>query len=595
MSSPLTSIALGIDLGTTYTVAAVLEGGRPRIIPNLDGQRLTPSVVAVGESGSILVGQPAKDRASISPGDAVFSIKRRMGSDYRARLGERDVTPEEASSLILAKIKADAEAFLGRRVSSAVVTVPAYFSDRQRQATKEAAILAGLDVTRIINEPTAAALAYGLDKENVHTVLVWDLGGGTFDVSVLELGHGIFEVRAVSGDTWLGGDDYDQRLMACLAMEYWATHGMEIPAQDKLAWQELREAAEKAKIELSRSSLARVCLEFKNSGGNDLRWFETQVTRDSFQALTADLVERMVAPTRQALADSGLDAGDIDRVILVGGSSRIPAVRQKARELLGKEPYRFIDPDEVVAMGAAIQAGILTGQCKKVVLLDVTPLSLGVETMGGLFARIIKRNTPLPSSESHVFTTAVDDQTSVDVHVLQGEREMAVDNISLGEFHLTGIPVLPRGVPKIEVTFDVDVDGIVHVCAQDLFSGAEESIKVVSSKDLYPEEMSSIVEEAMRHADADNRSRERAEAGIILSTLVAMAEKPRRKGVDPELSCSKEEVGDLVARAKKVKFSGDAAAMKEISKELWELLRIVDASQHGAAGVPGLVSLNRQA
>ncbi|MDP2663676.1 MAG: molecular chaperone DnaK [Dehalococcoidia bacterium] len=573
------SIALGIDLGTTYTVASVLEEGRPRVIPNLEGQRLTPSVVALGEDGRLLVGQLAKDRASVSPGDAVFSIKRRMGSDYRARLGERDFTPEQVSSLILGKVKADAEAFLGCGVESAVVTVPAYFSDRQRQATKEAALLAGLEVTRIINEPTAAALAYGLDRENVHTILVWDLGGGTFDVSILELGNGIFEVRAVSGDTWLGGDDYDRRMMSCLALEYWATHGVEIPAQDKLAWQELKETTEKAKIELSTSPVARVRLEFKHSGGNALRPFETHVTRDSFQGLTADLVERMVSPTRQALADAGLEASDIDRVILVGGSSRMPAVRQKARELLGKEPYRLIDPDEVVAMGAAIQAGILAGQCKKVVLLDVIPLSLGVETMGGLFARIINRNTPLPASESQVFTTAVDDQTSVDVHVLQGEREMAVDNISLGEFHLTGIPALPRGVPKIEVTFDVDVDGIVHVCAQDLFGGGEESIKVVSSKDLYPEEMSSIVEEAARHADADGRSRERAEAGIILSTLVEMAERPRRKGVDPELTGSQEEIEELVARAKRVKFSGDTAEMREISKELWELLRTVGGGQ----------------
>ncbi|MDO8691779.1 MAG: Hsp70 family protein, partial [Dehalococcoidia bacterium] len=501
------------------------------------------------------------------------------GTNFTYKVLGKEYSPQQISAFILQKIKKDAEAFLGIPVDKAVITVPAYFNDAQRQATKDAGAIAGLEVFRIINEPTAAALAYGLDRENVHTVLVWDLGGGTFDVSVLELGNGIFEVRAVSGDTWLGGDDYDQRMMSCLALEYWAIHGVEIPAQDKLAWQGLREAAEKAKIELSTSPVAHVCLDFKRSGGNALREFETQVTRDSFQVLTADLVRRMVSPTRQALADAGLEASDIDRVILVGGSSRMPAVRQKAREMLGKEPYRFIDPDEVVAMGAAIQAGILTGQCKKVVLLDVIPLSLGVETMGGLFARIITRNTPIPASESQVFTTAVDDQTSVDVHVLQGEREMAVDNISLGEFHLTGIPTLPRGVPKIEVTFDVDVDGIVHVCAQDLFGGAEESIKVVCSKDLYPEEMNGIVEEATRHADADGRCRERAEAGIVLGTLVAMAENPRRKGVDPELTCSKEEIGELVARARRVKFGGDTAEMKEISKELWELLRIGGGSQ----------------
>lgn len=489
-------IALGIDLGTTYTVAAIVKDGRPVVIPNAEGQRLTPSVVALDGNGRPVVGQQAKSLAAANPGNAIYSVKRRMGTDRSVRVGARNITPEEISSLILSKVKADVEAYLGEQVGRTVVTVPAYFNDRQRQATKKAGRLAGLDVIRIINEPTAAALAYGIDREDAHTVLVWDLGGGTFDVSILELGEGIFEVKAVSGNTWLGGDDFDQRLMEHLALEYWKLYGVEVPPHDKIAWHYLRDAAERVKIELSRATLAQVHLPQITIEGAVLQALETVVTRDSFETMTDDLVGKLAIPTRQALADARLEAEDLDRVILVGGSTRIPAVRQKARELLGKEPYRYINPDEVVAMGAAIQAGVLAGTVKRVVLFDVIPLSLGIESRGGVFARVIHRNTPLPASEARIFTTAEDDQTSVDIHVLQGERGMAVDNISLGQFVLKGIPLLPAGTSRIEVAFEVDVDGIVHVSAIDLLGENEGSIMVVSSKSLYPEEMERMVSDA---------------------------------------------------------------------------------------------------
>ncbi len=498
------SIALGIDLGTTYTVAAIVKDGRPVVIPNAEGQRLTPSVVAFDGNGNPVVGEQAKKLARANPGNAIYSVKRRMGTDSRIRVGARDITPEEISSLILSKVKADAEAWLGDRVQQAVITVPAYFNDHQRQATKKAGRLAGLDVIRIVNEPTAAALAYGLEREDAHTVLVWDLGGGTFDVSILELGEGIFEVRAVSGNTWLGGDDFDQRLVTYLALEYWAHHQVEVPPNDKIAWEWLRNEAERVKIELSTATVAQARLPQVDGHRTVLGALETTVTRDSFETLTADLVAQLVPPTRQALADAGLEAEELDRVILVGGSTRVPAVRQKALELLGKEPYRYIDPDEVVAMGAAIQAGVLTGAVKKVVLFDVTPLSLGIESRGGIFARIIPRNTPLPASEARIFTTAEDGATSVEIHVLQGEREMAAYNISLGQFQLSGIPPLPAGTPRLEVAFEVDVDGIVHVSATDILGGNVGNVKLVSSKALHPEEMERMVSDAASHAEEDS-------------------------------------------------------------------------------------------
>lgn len=568
------AVALGIDLGTTYSVAGVIVDGRPKIIPNAEGQRLTPSVVAFTRDGRPLVGQLAKRQATANPQGTVFSIKRRMGSDYKVKVGRREYTPQEVSGFILGKVKADVESYLGERVERAVITVPAYFNDRQRQATKEAALLAGLDVIRILNEPTASALAYGLDREDVHTVLVWDLGGGTFDISVLEVGQGIFEVRTVSGDTWLGGDDYDRRVMEYLALEYQKQHRREFPAQDGMAWQRLKEAAEKAKIELSHATTAHIRLPFIDHDGEGPRHLEATLTREKLQDLTADLVQRMVAPTRQALADAGLVPQDIDRVILVGGATRMPAVREMARELLGKEPYRYVNPDEVVAVGAAIQAGIMLGQVKKAVLLDVIPLSLGIETQGGLFARIIPRNTPLPASEGRIFTTAADNQASVDIHALQGERELALYNISLGRFQLQGLPPLPRGTPKIEVAFQVDVDGIVHVSATDLLKENRESIRVVSSKVLHPEEIERLVSEARSSADEDRGHRERVEAGIIADNLIAAAEEVLEQIAVAGAEARAEELTRAIMAVREALPSGDISEVTHRSGELRELLRV---------------------
>ena len=514
--------AIGIDLGTTYTLVATTENARPKIIPNAEGEHLTPSVVCFRGQGGPVVGQPARRLAVANPDSTVFSIKRRMGSGYRVVAAGQEYTPQEVSSLILRKVKSDAETYLGEEFDAAVITVPAYFDDRQRQATREAGLLAGLDVMKIINEPTAAALAYGLDREDAHTVLVWDLGGGTFDVSILELGEGIFEVRTVSGDSWLGGDDFDNRIMEYLAGDYRKTYGVDLLA-DSTATQRLREVAEKAKVQLSSAheTLVRLpALDTQQHGR-----LEAKLTRKQLEGLTADLLQRMAAPTRQALADAGLTADDIDRVLLVGGATRMPAVRALAREMIGKEPYRYIDPDETVAMGAAIQAGMLLGVVDKVVLLDVLPLSLGVETQGGLVARIIPRNTPLPASEGHVFTTAEDYQTSVDIHVLQGERELAADNISLGRFQLNGIPSASRGVPKVEVAFEADVDGIVHVSARDLlYDHTEVNVKVTSTKFLAGDEISSLAEEALQSAQRDREKRRRIEARIEARNLVDAAE-----------------------------------------------------------------------
>jgi molecular chaperone DnaK len=515
--------AIGIDLGTTYTVVAAIENDKPKIIPNAEGQPLTPSVVAFTDEGRPLVGQLARRQAAANPERTVFSIKRRMGSDYKVRIGEREYTPQEISSLILRKVKMDAEDYLGEKVERAVITVPAYFNGRQRQATKEAGILAGLDVIRIINEPTASALAYGLDREDIHTVLVWDLGGGTFDVSLLELEKGIFEVRAVSGNTWLGGDDYDQRVMDYLADRYRETYGFDFPG-DGRAKQRLREAAERAKIDLSRESSTSIYIPFIGGDSGVPTHLNATLTRERFQELARDLLEKMIPPTKQALADAQMSPEDIDRVILVGGATRMPAVRELARQLLGKEPYQAINPDEAVALGAAIQAGMLLGFIDKAVLLDVLPLSLGIETQGGLFAKIIPRNTPLPASEARIFTTPTDNQTSVDIHVLQGERELAVDNISLGQFQLEGIPPLPRGTPKIEVSFDIDVDGIVHVSATDLLTENTRSVKVVSSRGLSPEDIQRIIYEAEVSVEEDSARRKRIEAGIEADGAIAAAE-----------------------------------------------------------------------
>jgi len=563
--------AVGIDLGTTYTLVAVIENGKPKIIPNAEGQRLTPSVVAFTQDGRSLVGQMAKRQAAANSERTVFSIKRRMGSNYKVKSVQREYTPQEISTLILRKVKADTEDYLGEKIDKAVITVPAYFNDRQRQATKEAGILAGLDVIRIINEPTAAALAYGINREDIHTILVWDLGGGTFDVSILELGESIFEVRAVSGNTWLGGDDYDQHIMDYLEQQYRKAYGIDF-RRDGMAKQMLREAAEKAKIDLSTKLSTSICLPFILKNQDAPIHLNTTLTREDFQELTRDLLEKMIPPTRQALADAGLEPKDIDRVILVGGATRMPAVPELARQLLGKEPYQSINPDEAVALGAAIQAGMLLGVIDKAVLLDVLPLSLGIETQGGLFTRVIRRNTPLPVSEARVFTTAADNQPSVDINVLQGERELALDNISLGQFQLRDILLAPRGAMKIEVAFDVDVDGIVHVSAMDMLTENEQRVKIVFSKGLRPEDIEHILYEAEASAGEDKTKREQVEAGIGANNAIAAAEIALGELADPEMEAKVVEIERAMFKVKEALASGQSDQIISRSKELRELL-----------------------
>ncbi len=479
---------VGIDLGTTNSVAAVLEDNRPKVLPNTEGDRLTPSVVAFTLDGKRLVGKLARRQAVANPERTVISIKRCMGSDYKVKIGLKQYTPQEISALILQKLKNDAENYLGEKIEKAVITVPAYFNDAQRQATKDAGRIAGLEVIRIINEPTAAALAYGLNKEDIHTILIWDLGGGTFDVSILELGEGVFEVKAVNGNTWLGGDDWDGQIMDYLADEFQKEHGIDL-RKDRIALQRLKEAAEKAKIRLSSTLTTNVRLPFIVTNQDDPKHLEIMLTRAKFEDITQDLLQKMIGPTKQALADAKLKPQDIDRVILVGGATRMPGVQELAIELLDREPYKHIDPDEVVAVGAAIQAGVLTGQVKEIVLVDVTPLSLGIETLGGIFAKIIERNTSIPISCGQIFTTATDNQTTVDIHILQGEREIAASNMSLGRFQLMDIPPALRGMPRIEVSFDIDANGILHVSAQDLHTGNEQRTKITSSQALSKEEV----------------------------------------------------------------------------------------------------------
>jgi len=544
---------IGIDLGTTNSCVAVMEGGEPVVITNPEGNRTTPSVVAFSKTGERLVGHVAKRQAITNPERTVLSIKRDMGTDKRVKIDDKSYTPQEISSMILQKLKADAEAYLGEPVTQAVITVPAYFSDSQRQATKDAGKIAGLEVLRIINEPTAAALAYGLDKEHDQKILVFDLGGGTFDVSILEIGDGVFEVLATSGNNRLGGDDFDQRIIDYLADTFKRDTGIDL-RNDKMALQRLKEAAEKAKIELSGVTTSNINLPFITADASGPKHLDITLTRAKFDELTADLVEMTMGPTRQAMQDAGLTPDKIDKILLVGGSTRIPAVQEAVKKYFGKEPFKGINPDECVAIGAAIQAGVLTGEVKDLLLLDVTPLSLGIETLGGVFTKLIERNTTIPTKKSQIFSTAADGQTSVEIHVLQGEREMAQYNKTLGRFQLTGIPPAPRGVPQIEVTFDIDANGIVHVSAKDLGTGNEQNITITASSNLSDEEIERAVKEAEKYAAEDKKRKEEVEIRNNADSMVYQSEKTLK------------DLGDKLGADDKAKIEAEINNVKEALK-----------------------------
>jgi molecular chaperone DnaK len=557
-----------------------MDGNEPKVITNAEGERITPSVVGFSKTGERLVGRVAKRQAITNPDRTVLSIKRRMGTDYRVKIDDKSYTPQEISAMVLQKMKADAEAYLGERITQAVITVPAYFTDAQRQATKDAGKIAGLEVLRIINEPTAAALAYGLDKENAQTILVFDLGGGTFDVSILEIGDGVFEVKATSGNNRLGGDDFDDKIINWLVTEFKKEHGVDL-TNDKMAMHRLKEAAEKAKHELSSLMSTDINIPYITATQAGPLHLEKTLTRARFNEMTADLVEKTMGPTRQALADSGLRPEQIDRVILVGGSTRIPAVQEAIKNFIGKEPYKGINPDEVVAIGAAIQAGVLAGEVSDVVLLDVTPLSLGIETLGGVFTKIIERNTTIPTAKSQIFTTAADNQPSVDIHVLQGERKLARDNVTLGRFQLTGIPPAPRGVPQIEVKFDIDVNGIVNVSAKDLATNKEQKITITSSSGLSEEEIKRMMEEAERFAEEDERRLKEIEARNAADSMIYQCEKTLKESGDKIDADSKRSVEDAIAALKtslegsdvediKAKTEALAQAFYAVSSKLYE-------------------------
>ena len=574
---------IGIDLGTTNSCVAVMEGGEATVIPNAEGGRTTPSVVAFSKDGERLVGQVAKRQAITNPERTIISIKRDMGSAKKTDIDGKGYSPQEISAMILQKLKADAESYLGEPVTHAVITVPAYFSDSQRQATKDAGKIAGLEVQRIINEPTAAALAYGIDKDGDQKIMVYDLGGGTFDVSILELGDGIFEVLATNGNNRLGGDDFDQRIIDFLADEFKKENGIDLRA-DKMALQRLKEAAEKAKIELSGVTTTNINLPFITADATGPKHLDITMTRAKFDELTHDLVEATMEPTKKAMADAGLSYGDIDKVLLVGGSSRIPAVQDAVKNLTGKEPHKGINPDECVASGAAIQGGVLSGDVSGVVLLDVTPLSLGIETLGGVSTKLIERNTTIPAKKSQTFSTAADGQTSVEIHVLQGEREMAADNKTLGKFHLDGIPSAPRGVPQIEVTFDIDANGIVHVSAKDLGTGHEQNITITANTNLSDEEIDRAVKDAEKFAQEDKKKKEDIETRNNADTLVYQSEKSLTELGDKIDASDKEAIEAEINKVKEALKGTDTAAIKaateELSKKFYEVSsKIYQAAQ----------------